>query len=145
MEHTHDYPDGSKQEPFEIPDLDDVIRQRPNANFAETVDSAREKLLEQLGLLRRSNKAKFDEMIRMGVQPAPTAIIMARMEQLLDMLLDEDSRIGFDLGFEARMAEILDEGMADARRHHLTGARPANGRNDWNGNGGPPPGLILPG
>ncbi len=151
MEHTHNYPDGSEQLPFTIPDLDDVLGAKggpTDDHMAEAVADARVKLIESLTGLKKSNKRKFDEMVRMGVQPAPTAILLARLEQLLDMILDEDSRLGFDIGFEARMAKILEEGLADARKANIAGTVFNNPAQWANGNGGPPgagPGLILPG
>ncbi len=146
MEHTHNYDDGSEQMPIPLPDLDDIIRGASldghRQAISEAVDSARPKLLQTLTELRASNKRKFEEMVAMGLQPAPTAIVMARVEQLIDMILDEDERIGFDLGFEARMAEILDDGVKEGRRQQLTADGPH--MRMANGNGGPPGGLFLP-
>ncbi len=99
----------------------------------EAADHAREAMLKQLEAIRKSNHAKYKGLVQQGVTPTPEAILMARLETLLELLLSDDGRLRFDLSFEERMTGILNDALAAARQHTLLG------------NGQPPGGLIVPG
>lgn len=103
------------------------------------IEKARAALRAQLASVREINRQKYRALLSMNAEIAPPGVIMARLETLLEMLLDDDARLGFDLGFENKMTEVLNQCLAEARQAHITGSRPNGAR----GNGGPP-GLILP-
>lgn len=98
------------------------------------IDNTRATLEKQLADVRVTNHAKYKSLVQQGFTPTAEAILMARLETLLELLLNEDGRLGFDLAFERRMTDILNDTLAAARQQALLG------------NGGPPSGgLIVPG
>ncbi len=132
MGYRHNYPDGSKQMPLPIEELAGF----PETDDGPVVDQARTVLQNKLDEIKQINRGKYENLIQMGASPAPTAILMARLETLLEMVLDGDARIGFELGFEGRMHDLLNECIAEVRQRKLL---------DGTGGGNGHRGLIVPG
>ena len=121
-------PDGGEQQPRQ-PEED------PFASEDTGVEQARRELHAKLGAIRQSNQAKYRALLAQGEVPDSGAILITRLETLLEMLLDGDARLAFDLGFEQRMTTVLNECLASARQRQLLVPAPKAA----------PPGLIVPG
>lgn len=137
MDHQHKYDDGSEQEPlplegfqFAALDIDPAEQVEP-----EFLNDARTKLSQQLNAVKLRNRGRLAELERMGATLRPEVVLLNRLDQLLEMVLTPDSRIGFELGFESRMAETLQITVDEVRKARLLAP---------GGDGGPPPGLLLP-
>ncbi len=143
MEYQHTYDDGSEQqtlplEAFEFARPEKLASDLDGAD-EQFVEQARQKLQVQLASLRGLNRDKLVELERMGATLVPHVVLLNRLDQLLEMVLTDDTRLGFELGFEARMSETLEQTLSEVRK-----ARLAQGASPTGGNGGPPPGFLLP-
>jgi hypothetical protein len=148
----HFYDDGSEQVPLPgMPAAGPPSEPPPAEEPSPAVmDQARAALQRQLDELMAANKNKNAELMRHGAQVAPHVVLMTQLEQLLEMVLSEDARLGFDLGFHGRMGQVLSDCLAEVRQASLLGSRSGPASNGHPGHAaghaaGPAPGLILPG
>ncbi len=146
MEYQHTYDDGSQQEPLPLEGFNFAQPPKLPSDLdgadEDFVAQARQKLEVQLASLRGLNRDKLGELERMGATLVPHVVLLNRLDQLLDMVLTDDTRLGYELGFEARMSETLDLTLKEVRMARLS--QPPQHAAPDNGNGGPP-GFLLPG
>ena len=86
------------------------------------VADARRKLEQELAKVRKSNAAKYQALTAQDAVPSPVRVMVERLETLLEMLLDADSKLAFNLRFEQRMTDVLNECLAAIRQQRLTQA-----------------------
>ncbi len=98
------------------------------------MDDWRAKSAARLAKLRDTNQQKYRAILAHKLIPNPSAILQARLEALLEMVLDADGRLAFDVLFEEKMTGVLNECLADARDKQLVIPT-----------GGTKSGLIVPG
>ncbi len=98
--------------------------------------------------LRDHNVAKLRELAGFRRRPHPELVASMRLDALLDLVLGDLDRIRFELLFEQRIAELLDNALAEARRSELLDGvgQPMPQMPGVQDNGRPPgSGLIVPG
>jgi hypothetical protein len=98
-----------------------------------------EQLKETLAGLRLGNRAVYDEIIRNGLRPDVSSIVMLRMEVLLETLfggLETAERIQFEITYEEHMEKALSEMLEQTQRAKLLAPPPAPQRPNGN--------IVLP-
>ncbi len=83
------------------------------------MDAWRTKTTSRLAQLRDTNQQKYRAILAHKLIPNPSAILQSRLEALLEMLLDADGRLAFDVLFEEKMTGVLNECLADAREQQI--------------------------
>lgn len=96
-------------------------------------ESLDEKKTIHAGIVTR-NQDKFRALQMQGAQPEPSAILIARLNVLLDNFLSEEDRLDFEILFETRMTALLDEMISQATQYNIM--RDVKSPNEH--------GLILP-
>jgi hypothetical protein len=96
-------------------------------------------LRTQLDQLRQHNQVKYQELTMprpdgQRAMPDPLGVLALRLNTLLDQLLDEATRVRFDVAFEQNMSQALDDMLAEKRKADLRGLVSPPG-----------PGLFVPG
>lgn len=103
----------------------------------------REQRQFELAQIREANAARVKALMELGRRPDPGGVLMARVNLLLDLLLDPDARTEFEMAFEATMTDMLDQAIGQARQMSLlvpaTPPVPAPRQPSTGG------GLIIPG
>jgi hypothetical protein len=104
--------------------------------------SDEQKLRSELEMVRQQNAGRMQYLASLTppMRPDPVGVLMTRLDTFLSML-DEKTRLLFELAFERNMVEALEKCLSQAAHIQLTqgvGAPP---------NGKMPPGgrIILPG
>jgi hypothetical protein len=98
-------------------------------------------LRERLTTIRAANAARYQQLATPGADgrraiPDPLGVLALRFNTALDFLfLDEDTRVGFDLAFEEKMTEVLDQCTSQRRQQELLAPLRQT----------PTPSLLLPG
>lgn len=98
----------------------------------------------QLSQLRAANAGRVRELAALGRKPDPAGVLMARLNLLLDTLLDPGTRVEFEIGFESQVAGMLGRWIGEARQLSLLAPPPhepppTTGRPPTGGN------LFIPG
>lgn len=116
-----------------MPEPDSIIADDP------VVEAARQTLMAELDRIRKSNRNKFEALLRQGGRPDPDGINMLRFNILLTMLLSADEQLDFDLTFEHEMTTVLNECLTQLRQANVREQLLPTARHVPPGNG-----LIIP-
>lgn len=95
-------------------------------------------LAAELRRVRDRNASMVEVLRRGGVRPDPITVLAIQLDTLIDLILDPEARLRFDLLRETRMAGFLNRCLADLRQAELLATRRPTGTT----NGGR---LIVPG
>ncbi len=125
---------------YEPDDADEAGPPREQTKSEELGGFASEVLQGRLEKLVADNRTKHQRLIAAGSVPNPQAILLMRIETLLDLTLTPAERLRFDVLFETRMSVLLDRLLAEQARGGLL--VPATGPGPRSGPTGT--GLLLP-
>jgi hypothetical protein len=92
---------------------------------------------QTLRTARAHNQNLLRELAGHGLAPNPASILVTRLELLIDLLLDDEQKVSFEIDTEKAMTGALTEMLTHARRQALTAPITGGDR------AGASPGLIV--
>lgn len=77
-------------------------------------------LKDQLALAQLENRKRVTALTQQGIQVSNDTILNVRLNMFLDIALNHEQRLAFELNFERHMADSLDNIESEVTRAKLT-------------------------
>jgi hypothetical protein len=90
------------------------------SELAEPKKNSREDIKKKLDAKRQSNKRAYLDLIRMGADLDLTALVMMRLDTLLELIITEEQREMYELLFEQRLSRVIEQAKTDLTKETIT-------------------------